>query len=154
LIAIGYDDEGTASAAARELRQNDQGAISEPDAVAVISRDTAGGYHVSASLHPVGAEATWGMFWSLLFGLLFFVPAFGVTAGPGLGALFANLETAGVDRRFQERVRGMVSPGTSALFVAIGTGTPDATVAAVGRFGGTVLASTLASAQGGDTVTP
>jgi uncharacterized membrane protein len=39
--------------------------IIEPDAIAVIVRDKEGQYHVHTSHHPVGAGATWGMFWGV-----------------------------------------------------------------------------------------
>src|SRR5260370_36073734 len=70
LIAIGYPDETTAQAAADEARRLAQDLIIQPDAIAVIVRDTDGSYHVRTSHHMVGAGATWGMFWGFLFGLL------------------------------------------------------------------------------------
>src|SRR5690242_21420441 len=73
LVAIGYDKEGTAAEAAEEVRRLSQDLIIEPDAVAVITRDAKGEYHVTTSHHAVGVGASWGMFWGLLFGLLFFV---------------------------------------------------------------------------------
>src|SRR3954467_1088063 len=117
LIAIGYDDETTAAAAAAEVDQLARDLIIEPDAVAVIVRDKDGKYKVTTSHHPVGAGASYGMFWGLLFGVLFFVPVFGMAVGAGLGALLGKVEKTGIDREFQEQVRDMVRPGTSALFV-------------------------------------
>src|SRR5271167_90121 len=95
LIAIGYDDEATADAAAQEVYRLSQDLIIEPDAVAVITRDPDGKYHVTTNHHPVGAGATWGMFWGLLFGVLFFVPVFGLAVGAGLGALMGKVEKTG-----------------------------------------------------------
>ena len=63
LIAIGYPDEGTAEQAAEEARGMARDLIIEPDAIAVIVRDNEGKYHVHTSHHPVGAGASWGMFW-------------------------------------------------------------------------------------------
>ena len=82
LIAIGYPDEATAEAAADEARRLAQDLIIQPDAIAVIVRDKDGSYHVHTSHHRVGAGATWGMFW-VLFGLLFFIPVFGMASAPG-----------------------------------------------------------------------
>jgi uncharacterized membrane protein len=143
LIAIGYDDMTTATAAADEVRRLSRDLIVEPDAVAVIVRDEDGEYHVTTSHHPVGAGASWGMFWGFLFGLLFFVPVFGLAVGAGLGAVFGKIEKSGIDREFQEQVRGMVRPGTSALFLIVEKVTPDKAVDALGRYGGTVLESSL-----------
>ncbi len=63
LIAIGYPDETTAFEAADEARRLAADLIIQPDAIAVITRDKDGGYHVHTSHHPVGAGASWGMFW-------------------------------------------------------------------------------------------
>ena len=90
LIAIGYPDQATATAAADEARRLAADLIIEPDAIAVIERDADGDYHVHTSHHMVGAGATWGMFWGVLFGLLFFIPVLGLAVGAGLGALMED----------------------------------------------------------------
>ena len=143
LIAIGYPDETTGSLAAEEVRRLTKELIIEPDAVAVIVRDKEGKYHVHTSHHAVGGGATWGMFWGLLFGLLFFVPVFGMAVGAGLGALFGKIEKSGINKEFQEQVRDMLQPGTSALFVVVEKVTPDKAVDALSQYGGTVLKSSL-----------
>src|SRR5690348_9833279 len=143
LVAIGYPDETTATAAAEEVKVLAQDLIIEPDAVAVIVRDKEGKYKVTTSHHPVGSGASWGMFWGLLFGLLFFVPVFGMAVGAGLGALMGKVEKTGIDKAFQQQVRDMVQPGTSALFVVVEKVTPDKAVEGLSKFGGTVLKSSL-----------
>jgi uncharacterized membrane protein len=143
LVAIGYQDETTGSLAAEEVYRLADDLIIEPDAVAVIVRDKEGKFHVHTSHHPVGGGASWGMFWGLLFGLLFFVPVFGMAVGAGLGALFGKIEKTGIDKQFQEQVRDMLKPGTSALFVVVEKVTPDKAVEALSQYGGTVLKSSL-----------
>ena len=133
LIAIGYPDEGTAEMAADEARRLAQDLIIEPDAIAVIVRDKEGKFHVHTSHHPVGTGATWGMFWGLLFGLLFFIPFFGLAIGAGMGALMGKITKSGIDREFQEQVRGMLKPGTSALFLMVEKVTPDKATEALSR---------------------
>jgi len=143
LIAIGYPDEATADAAADEARALARDLIIEPDAIAVIIRDREGKYHVHTSHNPVGTGATWGMFWGLLFGFLFFIPFLGLAVGAGLGALMGKASKIGIDREFEEQVRDMIRPGTSALFLMVEKVTPDKAVEALSRFGGTVLKSSL-----------
>jgi uncharacterized membrane protein len=143
LIAIGYPDEATAEAAADEARRLAHDLIIEPDAIAVIVRDHEGKYHVHTQHHLVGAGATWGMFWGLLFGVLFFVPVIGIAIGAGLGALMGKISKSGIDAQFQDQVRGMLKPGTSALFLMVEKVTPDKAVAAMSKFGGTVLKTSL-----------
>ena len=143
LIAIGYPDQATATAAADEARRLARDLIIEPDAIAVIERDAEGRYHVHTSHHPVGAGATWGMFWGLLFGLLFFIPVFGMAIGAGMGALMGKVTKSGIDREFQDQVRGMLQPGTSALFLMVEKVTPDKAIEAMSKYGGTVLKTSL-----------
>jgi uncharacterized membrane protein len=143
LVAIGYPDEGTAAAAADEARRLAHDLIIEPDAIATIVRDAEGKYHVTTSHHPVGGGASWGMFWGFFFGLLFFIPVFGMAVGAGLGAMFGKIEKSGINKEFQEQVRDMLQPGTSALFLVIEKATPDKAIDALAPFGGTVLKSSL-----------
>src|SRR3954464_11634334 len=143
LIAIGYADETQAAAAAAEVDQLARDLIIQPDAVAVIVRGQDGKYKVTTNHHSVAGGATYGMFWGLLFGVLFFVPVFGMAVGAGLGALMGKVEKTGVDKAFQDQVRDMVQPGTSALFVVVEKVTPDKAVEGLSRFGGTVLKSSL-----------
>jgi uncharacterized membrane protein len=143
LIAIGYPDETTADAAADEARGLARDLIIEPDAIASIVRDKDGRYHVHTSHHAVGGGATWGMFWGLLFGLLFFIPVFGMAVGAGLGALMGKVSKTGIDREFEDQVRGMIQPGTSALFLMVEKVTPDKAIEAMSKYGGTVLKTSL-----------
>jgi uncharacterized membrane protein len=143
LIAIGYPDEATATAAADEARRLAQDLIIQPDAIAVIDRDMDGSYHVHTNHHAVGGGATWGMFWGFLFGLLFFIPVFGMAIGAGMGALMGKFAKTSIDKQFQEQVRGMLQPGTSALFLMVEKVTPDKAVDAMSKYGGTVLKTSL-----------
>jgi uncharacterized membrane protein len=143
LIAIGYPDETTAHAAADEARRLAAELIIQPDAIAVISRDKDGSYHVTTSHHPMTKGASWGLFWGFLFGLLFFIPVFGMAIGAGLGALMGKFAKTSIDQEFQNEVRDMVQPGTSALFLMLEKATPDQAVAAMSKYGGTVLKTSL-----------
>ena len=143
LVAIGYPDETTATAAGLEAERLAKDLIIQPDAIAVIRRDTEGKYHVTTNHHAVGGGATWGMFWGLLFGLLFFIPVFGMAVGAGMGALMGKVAKTGIDKNFQDQVREMLQPGTSALFLVVEKVTPDKAVEALRQFGGTVLKSSL-----------
>jgi len=143
LIAIGYPDEGTAALAEREAQRLARELIIQPDAIASIVCDREGKFRVSTNYHAVGAGATWGLFWGLLFGVLFFVPFFGMAIGAGLGALMGKIEKSGIDKAFQDQVRALLKPGTSALFLVVEKVTPDKAVEALRKYGGTVLKSSL-----------
>jgi uncharacterized membrane protein len=143
LIAIGYPDETTAVEAEQEAQRLAHELIIQPDAIAAIVRHRDGKFKVTTNHHAVAGGTAYGMFWGLLFGLLFFVPFFGMAVGAGLGALFGKIEKSGVNKEFQAQVRDMLKPGTSALFLVVEKVTPDKAVEALGKFGGTVLKSSL-----------
>ena len=69
-------------------------------------------------LHSLtGQGALVGVFWGMLFGLLFFIPIIGLAGGAALGALFGRFADYGIDDDFIERTREKVTEGTSALFL-------------------------------------
>ncbi len=143
LIAIAYPGETTAIEAAQEAERLSHELIVQPDAIASISCSREGTYRVVTNHHQVAGGSTWGGFWGLLFGMLFFVPMFGLALGAGLGALMGRLERSGIEREFQEQVRELVRPGTSALFMMVERVTPEQAAAVLGRFGGTIVSSPL-----------
>ena len=145
LVAIGYPDEATALSAMDEAERLQHELVIQADAVAAIIRNREGKLRVVTNHHAVGAGATWGMFWGMLFGMLFFVPFFGMAIGAGMGALMGKVTKSAVDKQFQDQVRDMLQPGTSALFMVIEKVTPDKAVEAMSKYGGTVLKSSLSN---------
>jgi uncharacterized membrane protein len=143
LIAIGYPDEDTAAKAMREAEHLAEELIIQPDAIAAIVRGENGKFKVTTNHHEVGGGATWGMWWGFLFGLLFFVPFLGMAVGAGLGALSGKAMKSGIDKEFQDQVRDLLQPGTSALFLVVEKVTPDKAIERLRPFGGTVLKSSL-----------
>jgi uncharacterized membrane protein len=143
LIAIGYPDTVTAHQAADEAERLAKDLIIQPDAIAVIVRKPDGKYKVTTNHHVVGTGATWGMFWGFLFGLLFFVPVLGMAVGAGMGAIMGKITKSGLDKEFESRVRDMLQPGTSALFMVLEKVTRDKALEAMSRYGGTVLKTSL-----------
>jgi uncharacterized membrane protein len=66
-----------------------------------------------------------------------------MAVGAGLGALMGKFVETSIDKQFQDQVRGMVQPGTSALFLMVEKVTPDKAVEAMSKYGGTVLKTSL-----------
>jgi uncharacterized membrane protein len=66
-----------------------------------------------------------------------------MAVGAGLGALMGKFAKTSIDRQFQDQVRDMVQPGTSALFLMLEKVTPDKAVEAMSKYGGTVLKTSL-----------
>jgi uncharacterized membrane protein len=141
LIAIGYPDETTALSAMDEAERLQHELVIQADAVAAIIRNKEGKIRVVTNHHAVGAGTTWGMFW----GMLFFVPFLGMAVGAGMGALMGKVTKNAVDKQFEDQVREMLQPGTSALFMVVEKVTPDKAVEAMSKYGGTVLKSSLSN---------
>jgi uncharacterized membrane protein len=143
LIVIGYSDETTAEEAAEEARQLGQDLVIQADAIAALRRDKEGKFHVSTTHNSVAGVASWGMFWGFLFGLLFFIPLLGLVVGAGVGAIMGLIEKSGVNKEFQQRVRDMLKPGTSALFIIAEEITMDKAISALAKYGGTILKTSM-----------
>jgi uncharacterized membrane protein len=60
-----------------------------------------------------------------------------------MGALMGKLAKTSIDKRFQEQIRDMLKPGTSAPFLMLEKVTPDKAVDAMSKYGGTVLKTSL-----------
>jgi uncharacterized membrane protein len=63
--------------------------------------------------------------------------------GAAVGALMGSVSKAGVDEAFQNQVREMLKPGTSALFMVVEQMTTDKATEALSKYGGTVLKTSL-----------
>ena len=57
--------------------------------------------------------------------------------------LFGRVSKAGVDEAFQNQVREMLKPGTSALFMVVEQMTTEKAMDALSKYGGTVLKTSL-----------
>jgi len=143
LIAIGYDDTTTAVQAMEEVEKLQADLIIEADAVAAIIRNDEGKFKTVTNQHAVGAGTVGGMFWGMLFGFLFFVPILGMAVGAGMGAIMGKIAKSGMDEGFQNQVRDMLQPGTSALFIVFEKVTADKALDALSKFGGKVLKTSL-----------
>lgn len=109
--------EGAERAASRLAEIADQGPVVVHDAATVewqLGRTKPRTHQVP----EVSATSALGAaFWGTLFGLAFFVPLLGVAIGATSSALAGSLSDVGIDDAFINRLRDMVTPGTSALFV-------------------------------------
>ncbi len=139
LIAIGYPETLTAGLAMEDLEAISRDRAIRRDEIAVIVRDEGGLFTSTTGAEISGGEPTWGMFWGALFATLFYVPLLGMRVGPDLAPIVEDIERSGLDPVFADRVRGMMVPGTSALFVLLPRTGPDIVVTALEVYGGTVL---------------
>lgn len=92
-----------------------------------------------------GAGALGGMYWGMLFGLIFFTPLFGMAAGFGsLGSLSREF---GMDDDFMKRVRSQVTEGTSALFLMTSGAVVDRVADAMKTVAFEIIATNLSEEQ-------
>jgi uncharacterized membrane protein len=143
LIAIGYDDTTTAVQAMEEVERLEGDLVIQADAVAAIIRNDEGKFKTVTNQHAVATGTVGGMFWGMLFGFLFFIPFLGMAVGAGMGAIMGKMAKSGMDEGFQNQVRDMLKPGTSALFMVVEQMTQDKALDALSKFGGTVLKTSL-----------
>jgi uncharacterized membrane protein len=68
-----------------------------------------------------------------------------MAVGAGMGALMGKVTKSAVNKEFEDQVREMLQPGTSALFMVVEKVTPDKAVEALSKYGGTVLKSSLSN---------
>src|SRR5204863_6673032 len=99
LIAIAYAEETIAAQAAEELERRADDLPIDPDAIGVIVCERDGSCQLTTSRHP-GATAEWSKFWGGL-----------------LGVVMGEVEMGGIDASFRQRVKAMLRPGTSVVFI-------------------------------------
>jgi uncharacterized membrane protein len=97
LVVIGYDNTSTAHEAMGEVERLQKDLLIQTDAMAVIVRDQDGKFKTTTNAHAVAGGAFWGM----LFGLLFFVPIFGMAIGAGMGPCSARSKMRASIRNFR-----------------------------------------------------
>jgi uncharacterized membrane protein len=143
LVAIGYADTFTAAAAQEELQRLERDFIIRRDEVATVVRDDRGAFQIATHAVITGQGPSWTMLWLTLFATLFFEPMLRMSIGSDLAPIVDEVARAGLEPEFAQRVRDMVTPATSALFVLVDKVTPDEVVAALEEYGGTVLQSEI-----------
>ena len=141
LLVLGFPYSTSADAAAQDILLQEPDLATEPDAVAVVSCDDDGAFHVTTN-HTPGDQSR-SFFWHLVLTALVFLPGSGTLGEGDLRVFSRRLEALGFDDAFQDRLREMLAPDTSALFLLATQPVPADALAALGRFGGKLLAASL-----------
>src|SRR3954452_3973207 len=144
LVVIAYPDEHRAAEAYAALRRKvHPDPLFDVDApVALYVTKDRGGeivVHRNQRAGPVGAMGAAG----LLLGLVCALPLAGAVAGAGAGLLMARGGGLGLSDELVAGVTSSLVPGSSALFLLLRPASADETLGAVGRYGGTVLRTSL-----------
>jgi uncharacterized membrane protein len=155
LVCIAYDKPDTADAVLNELRTLQVEHLIDLEDACVVVRDDNGKVHLKQSVNLVATGATSGAMWGglmgLLVGLVFLNPligwAAGLAVGAGWGALSGKLADYGINDEFIKSVGATITKGTSALFVLVRSVNVDKVLPEVGKFGGTVLKTSLSTEE-------
>jgi uncharacterized membrane protein len=144
LIVIAFDHFDDARSAMRDLRNLEgQGQIRFED-TAIVQRDPDGTAHVKNEVS--GTTETAVVAGALIGGLLTFVfPPLGLVIGAAVGAAVGAALDTGVSGAFVDQVKTTLRPGRSALFLVIKQSQLDPVLAALRRYRGDVIQTTLDS---------
>ena len=142
LWAIGYDDMARANQVREEiitLGWVTRGLNLED--VVVVVRQPAGSFMVERESFPAAHNVLGFTAVGFLAGLVIGAPLAGAAVGAVIGGAgtAGAAATVGIGEDFIREVKGMMKPGTSALFVLDTEGDMDAILHAIRGLGGTVL---------------
>jgi uncharacterized membrane protein len=142
LVAIAYDDLGTAQQVVTNLGRAQAAHEIELDDLVIVERRGDG----KVKLHQpsmAGAGAAGGALWGGLIGLIFLMPLFGMAIGAASGAAAGAATDAGVDDKFMKELGEKLQPGGAAVFVLVSQSTPDKVLPRISQYGGEVIHSSL-----------
>lgn len=143
LVAIAYPDQQRAEEVLGTLRRLQKEYLIDLEDACIVTRDQNGQVRLHQMVNLTAAGALGGGFWGLLIGTLFLNPLLGAALGAGAGALSGSATDLGINDDFMRQLGASLPTGSSALFILIRKSTPDKVLPELGRFGGTVLRTSL-----------
>ncbi len=141
LWAVGYDDMGRANQVRDEIISLgwDKHYLILDD-VAVVVRHPDGSFTLDRKAFPAASNVLGCSVVGFLAGLVLGAPLVGATIGAMVGgAGTAVSASVGIGDDFVSEVKGLMKPGTSAIFVLDDEGDMDVLLHAIRGLGGTVL---------------
>jgi uncharacterized membrane protein len=142
LWAVGYDDMGRANQVRDEIvRLGWDKHYLLLDDVAVVVRHPDGSFTLNREKFPAASNIVGSSVVGFLAGLVVGAPMTGATIGAMVGGVgsVAVLASAGIGEDFVKEVKGLMKPGTSAIFVLDYEGDMDVILHKIRGLGGTVL---------------
>ena len=147
LLVVVFDDEFKADQVRLDLmKMRHEHLIDLEEAVVVVcnSEGQVKLHHVSHFTTPTAFSMG---FVGLLTGLILFNPilaVMGLVSGSAIGAVVGALKEIGIDEKFIKKLAAHLRPASSALFILIKKGKPEAIKKEVARFNGKILQTSLA----------
>lgn len=143
LIVLTFDEAGEAEKVRESLRALEHQGLLSLDDSAVIVKDENSKVHVKNRMdHGVKVGAVGGGVLGLLVASIFF-PFAGLIGGALVGAVIGKMADLGVDQKFVQDVGAALKPGSSAIFVLVRSSNPNAALAALRPYKGTVYHTSL-----------
>jgi uncharacterized membrane protein len=148
LIVIMYPTPAEAERVLETARRLESEHLLDIEAIVNVTRDSHGRLVVHERTNrPMRATAL-GAFWGALLGKVFGAPVLGAGIGAVGGALTGTLrEPDAIDQGFVRDCSAGLPPGSAAIFALVRRSTPDKVIAQLGKYGGTVLHTSLSEAQ-------
>jgi uncharacterized membrane protein len=145
LIVITFDNEEEAGKVRESVRQLQRQDLIRLDDSAVVVKDANGKVQVQNELdRGIKVGAIGGGVIGVMLGFIFF-PLSGLIIGVLGGALVGKLTDLGVDQKFVKEVQEAMHPGTSAIFLIVRQADPNAALAALRPYKGTVYHTSLST---------
>jgi uncharacterized membrane protein len=144
LLVVAFDHFDYARTAMASLRSLEREGRIRFEDTAIVERDPDGTAHVKNEVSGTTETAT--VVGAVIGGLLGFAfPLAGIALGAAVGAAVGAALDRGVSADFIAEVKKTLRPGRSALFLVVKQSDSDATLAALRRFKGDVIQTTLDS---------
>src|SRR5258708_3756871 len=145
LIVINYPNPTDAEQVVQVLRRLEDEHLLELEDLVYVAREPDGALSVYERLNRPLAGAALGAFWGTLLGRWFGSPWLGAGIGAAGGMLVSRFHDDGIDDSFVRDLGATLAPGSSAVFALVCRSTPDKVLPEVGKFGGTVLHTSLSN---------
>jgi uncharacterized membrane protein len=156
LIAVSYPEEKRASEVLDTLRKLQSEYLIDLEDAVIVTKNADGKLRLHQSLNLTAAGAVDGAFWGFLIGLIFTLPFpfmapvmwLGISAatagvGAATGAVTGHFSDYGIDDQFVKQLSQSMQTNGSALFILARASTPDKVLPELGKFGGTILRTSL-----------
>ncbi len=143
IIVITYPTPDEAERVVETVRRLEAEHLLELEDLVYVTRAVDGAVSVYESISRPLAGAALGAFWGTLLGKWFGAPLLGAGIGAAGGALMSRFQDDGIDDRFVRDLAVTLSPGSSAVFSLVCRSTRDKVLPEIGKFGGTVLHTSL-----------
>lgn len=145
VLVIVYPDHDVAMRVFEEVRRLDhEGKIKVHDAAVVKALDDGQMEVVSTHRHAAKGAGK-AAFWGLLIGGALALPVVGLVMAGAAYGLGTHKTDRGKEAEFADRVRAILVPGKTAVFItgSAGTATPDEVIAVLAPFGGELAQSSI-----------